>query len=96
MSTTNSLQDKATRFMIKEVKSEQNQIMKDNNFTPDKVDGTPVETQEGLHKVVIPKSMNKLQASNSLLKQFEEEETIRDYNRQYPCFFINDIMVTNH
>lgn len=89
----NNLQDRTNQYMIQEVKDEQKVIMKENNFTPDKKDGTPTEVAENLHKVVIPSSMNKLQASYNLLKQFEEEETLRTYKRQYPNFFMNDFMV---
>lgn len=89
----NNLQDRTNQYMIQEVKDEQKEIMKENGFTPDKKDGTPTEAIEGLHKVVIPSSMNKLQASYNLLKQFEEEETLRTYNRSYPNFFMNDFMV---
>jgi transitional endoplasmic reticulum ATPase len=88
-----TLQDKVNQYMIREVKAELKDVMAENNFTPEKTDGTPVESMENLHKVMIPKTMNKLQASHNLLKQFEEEETLRKYNRNYDFFFMNDFMV---
>lgn len=91
MSTT--LQDKVNHYMIREVKNELEDAMVQNDFTPEKTDGTPVESVENIHKVMIPKTMNKLQASHNLLKQFEEEETLRKYNRKYTNFFMNDFMV---
>lgn len=92
MSTT-TLQDRVNQYMIREVKEEQQDVMKANEFKPGKSDGTPVESVENIHKVMIPASMNKLQASYNLLKQFEEEETLRKYNRKYTHFFMNDFMV---
>ena len=91
MSTT--LQDRVNQYMIREVKNEQADVMAENEFKPEKTDGTPVESMENLHKVMIPSTMNKLQASYNLLKQFEEEETLRKYNRKYQHFFMNDFMV---
>lgn len=88
-----TLQDRVNQFMIEEVKDEQNDLMKKNDFSPDKKDGTETVSAEHLHKVVIPSSMNKLQASYNLLKQFEEEETTRVYKRSYKNFFMNDFMV---
>lgn len=90
---SNTLQDKVNQYMIREVKSEQNEIMEENGFKPDKKDTTPTISKEDLLKVQIPDTMNKLQASYNLLKQFEEEEMLRNYNRKYDNFFINDFMV---
>lgn len=92
MSTT-TLQDKVNQYMIREVRNEQVDVMDAIEFKPEKSDGTPVESVENIHKVMIPSSMNKLQASYNLLKQFEEEETLRTYNRKYTHFFMNDFMV---
>ena len=91
--SSKTLQDRVNKFMIDEVKEEQMQLMKKNDFSPDKKDGTETISMENLHKVVIPTSMNKLQASYNLLKQFEEEETTRVYKRHYKHFFMNDFMV---
>jgi transitional endoplasmic reticulum ATPase len=88
-----TLQDRVNKFMIDEVKDEQIYLMDKNNFSPDRKDGTETISMENLHKVVIPTSMNKLQASYNLLKQFEEEETTRVYKRHYKHFFMNDFMV---
>jgi hypothetical protein len=88
-----TLQDRVNKFMIDEVKDEQIHLMDKNNFSPDRKDGTETISMENLHKVVIPTSMNKLQASYNLLKQFEEEETTRVYKRHYKHFFMNDFMV---
>lgn len=55
-------------------------------------DKTPSE-QHDLKKILIPREMNKLQGSFNLLKEFKEEETLRNYNRSYAGFFMNDFFV---
>ena len=90
---SNKLQDRVNQFMIKEVTSEMIEVMTEAGFQPDPKDGTETVSAENLHKVVIPTTMNKLQASHNLLKQFKEEETLRDYNRKYEHFFLNDFML---
>ena len=90
---SNKLQDRVNQFMIKEVTSEMIEVMTEAGFQPDPKDRTETVSAENLHKVVIPTTMNKLQASHNLLKQFKEEETLRDYNRKYEHFFLNDFML---
>jgi len=88
-----NLTDLVNGMMVKEVSKEIKieaeehgiAIKKDN-----KILSEPGE--EGLNKILIPKTINKLQAAANLVKEFQEEETYRDYNRSYDNFFINDFM----
>jgi hypothetical protein len=59
----------------------------------EKVDEAIVESSPDTRKVIIPDTMNKLQAAYNLLKQFEEEEVVRNYSRRYDFFFMNDFIV---
>lgn len=87
------LQDRVNGIMLKEVKKDYSEVAAEHDFKADKSDGTPTVSQENLLKVVLPKTMNKLQGAHNLIKQFEEEETYRVYNRSYQNFFINDFMI---
>jgi hypothetical protein len=51
-----------------------------------------VESDPVIKTIVVPEEMNKLQASYTLIKQFEEEEVLRKYNRMYPHYFVNDFL----
>lgn len=88
-----SLQDQVNQFMLREVKEDYSEVASEHQFKANPTDGTPTVTQDNLHKVVIPQTMNKLQGAHNLIKQFEEEETSRVYNRSYQHFFINDFMI---
>lgn len=53
-----------------------------------------VEQSNKTHAIILPAEMNKLQGAFNLIKQFQEEETTRVYNRSYTNFFINDFIIT--
>jgi len=53
-----------------------------------------VEQSEKTHSIILPSEMNKLQGAFNLLKQYQEEETTRIYNRAYAHFFLNDFIIT--
>jgi len=53
-----------------------------------------VEMSNKTHAIILPEEMNKLQGAFNLLKQFNEEETTRVYNRAYTNFFLNDFIIT--
>jgi len=88
-----SLQDRVNQVMLKETKQDYNSVSKEHGFVANKSDGTPTVHQENMMKVVLPEGMNKLQGAHNLIKQFEEEETFRVYNRNYTNFFANDFMI---
>lgn len=87
------LQDLVNHIMVQEVSKELQETIDETGLPINDQDGTPTIFVDGLHKVAVPKTMNKLQASHNLLKQFKEEETLRSYNRSYSYIFLNDFMV---
>lgn len=93
MSSSASLQERANQFMIKEAKQE---LKEAHSAYPDlKIqEGQSMEVMHSpeTRKVVLPLGLNKLQAAFNLIKQFQEEETPRTYNRTYENFFINDFL----
>ncbi len=91
--STASIQEKVTAFMVKEVKADlANQVSNNGVKLDDKII-IPSEHSKDTLKIVLPDTMNKLQGAHNLIKQFEEEETLRSYNRNYENFFINDFMI---
>lgn len=88
-----SLQEKMTGFMVKEVKADLNEQIAVAQVKIDDKLMVPTEHSADTLKIIVPDTMNKLQAAHGLVKQFEEEETYRNYNRSYPNFFVNDFMI---
>lgn len=86
------LQDRVNRYMIKEVRAEQVEVIQKHGAEINVSDTTATEFKDTL-KVILPVGMSKLQGSYNLLKQFEEEETLRSYNRTYNHYFINDFLI---
>ncbi len=93
MSSTQSLTDRVNQVILKETKRDYAEVATEHGFVANKTDGTQTVSQENLLKVVLPKGMNKLQGAHNLIKQFEEEETFRVYNRSYSNFLVNDFMI---
>lgn len=93
MSSPSSIQEKVTAFMIKEVKSDLKDQVAAHSIKIDDKSVVPTEHSNETLKIIVPATMNKLQGAHNLIKQFEEEETSRTYNRSYDYFFINDFMV---
>lgn len=88
-----NLADFANQQLIGKVKEDLTFEMSNHNFKPNKRKSMEVEEDNSSYKIVVPQNVNKLQAAYDLLKQFEEEETVRNYNRNYAHFFMNDFMV---
>jgi hypothetical protein len=93
MATGASIQEKVTAFMVKEVKGDLATQVSNNGIKLDDKNIIPSEHSKETLKIVLPDTMNKLQGAHNLIKQFEEEETQRSYNRNYENFFINDFMI---
>lgn len=94
MSKLESALQTATGYLLDAGKVELARHSKDHNFTPDKGQASVVEKSNKTLTIIVPSEMNKLQAAYNLMKQFEEEETLRTYNMSYANFFLNDFMVT--
>lgn len=93
MSSSASLQERANQFMIKEAKTELKEAV--SSYPDLKIEeGQRMEVTHSpeTRKVILPLGLNKLQAAFNLIKQFQEEETLRTYNRSYENFFINDFL----
>jgi hypothetical protein len=93
MSSSASLQERANAFMIKEAKAELKEAV--SSYPDLKIEeGQRMDVMHSpeTRKVVLPLGLNKLQAAFNLIKQFQEEETLRTYNRAYENFFINDFL----
>lgn len=93
MSSSTSLQERANQFMIKEAKVELKEAL--HSYPGMKLEeGQRMEVAHSndTRKVILPLGLNKLQAAFNLIKQFQEEETLRTYNRMYENFFINDFL----
>lgn len=93
MGNSASLQERATAFMIKEAKAElAEQVSANPEIKIEPGQQMPVMVSPDTRKVILPLGLNKLQAAFNLIKQFQEEETLRTYNRNYENFFINDFL----
>lgn len=93
MGNSASLQERANQFMIKEAKAELAEVVTANpDIKIQEGQQMPVMVSPDTRKVVLPLGLNKLQAAFNLIKQFQEEETLRTYNRAYSNFFINDFL----
>jgi len=93
MSSSASLQERANQFMIKEAKVELKEAV--SSYPDLKIEeGQRMDVMHSpeTRKVILPLGLNKLQAAFNLIKQFQEEETPRTYNRTYENFFINDFL----
>lgn len=90
-----NIQERVNKVLIHESKVELKEVLTENNIALDPEFKLPavVNTNE-TRCVILPQDMNKLQAANSLIQQFVEEETFRSYNRSYDNFFLNDFIVT--
>lgn len=86
------LNDLVNNYSADIVQEELVDTMGKHKFKPKKDDSTETEFME-VTKIILPGGMNKLQGAYNLLKQFREEETLRNYNRKYSGFFMNDFMV---
>lgn len=93
MGSTASLQERANQFMIKEAKSElKDAVSAYPDMKLEEGQQMPVVHSGDTRMVILPQGLNKLQAAFNLIKQFQEEETPRTYNRTYENFFINDFL----
>lgn len=93
MTDQQELQEEMTGVKIKVLKRDLSTAIAATGVTISPKLGYDVVKVEDLHHVAIPKTMDKLDAAFNLLKQFEEEETYRNYNRNYTNFFLNDFLV---
>jgi hypothetical protein len=93
MSNVHNIQDRTNKFQIKVVGEELKEAIVNSGTKIDTKATIEVFAMADIHRVIIPDTMNKLQASYNLLRQFEEEETFRNYNKKYDNFFVNDFMV---
>jgi len=87
-----TLQDRANKFMITEAKAELVSTAKEYGVKLDAGDKTGTMISPDTLKIILPSAMNKLQGALNLIQQYAEEETTRTYNRSYPNLFINDFM----
>lgn len=93
MADVQGLQDKINKFQIKVISEDLGEAINSSGVEINKQLNVKVVRQPKIHKVVIPEEMNKLQAAYNLLRQFEEEETFRNYNRSYQHLFLNDFLI---
>lgn len=93
MATGNGLIDRANQIMLEEVQEEIKGEATKHGVKLDEKEVVPTEQSTHTRKIVIPQEMNKLQAAHNLAKQFKEEEILRNFNRSYDNFFINDFLI---
>jgi len=88
------MQDTVNTFMHEIVSDELSEVLMQTGLKIDKGDTTGTKfVTTGLHQVLVPAAMSKVQGAHNLLKQFKEEETTRVYNREYKNIFVNDFIV---
>jgi SpoVK/Ycf46/Vps4 family AAA+-type ATPase len=88
-----NLTEKVSNFATREVKADLNELVKAHKFELNDKDIVDTEHSPETRCIIVPETMNKLQAAHNLIKQFEEEETYRTFDRAYPNFFLNDFIV---
>lgn len=86
------IQERAAKFMANIVEEKVQNLAKENGIEINKSDNTPTVFEESVKAVTLPKEMNKIQGAANLVKQFMEEETLRNYSRRYENYFINDFL----
>ena len=94
MANTEKIQEKVTKLMTNEARVELKTVAEKQGVVIDPGEVTKVVTSKTDTAITVPSTMNKLQVAFNIIKQAEEEETYRTYQRKYENVFINDFFVT--
>lgn len=88
-----TLSHEIVKQVVPVLESELNSIAAEHKILLSSIDPTEIEAWNK-NKIQVPSSMNKLQGAMNLIREYRNEETIKDFNRNYPNRFFNDFVST--
>lgn len=88
------VQEMVNGFLIETAKVEAGRAAKEGKIEVKPEMVSPVQYSPDGLTIILPEGMNCIQGAFNLIKRFAEEETYRNYNRNYKNFLINDFMAT--